>query len=110
MNCTLFKFLAKISFSCYLLHFIVITVTTATFHEHLEYTLFSQIQFFIGNFLISIFLATIMTVVIEMPFAKLERILMAKTISEPAHNSNQVILLESEDIKTLENEMIKLFL
>lgn len=72
MNCKFFRFVAKISFTAYLVHFIVILYTSATFFQAPEFSYRNNTQFFIGNFALSIVLAFQMSLFVELPFGKLQ--------------------------------------
>ena len=78
MSCLFFRFVAKISFCCYLIHYTILTIIMGTFYETPEYTSKSQLSVFIVAVFITLVFALFITLIVEMPFLKLENRLMSR--------------------------------
>jgi peptidoglycan/LPS O-acetylase OafA/YrhL len=76
MNNYCFGLIAKISYTGYLVHFAILDITENLFYEYTTLSTVDIVIFFIGNFALSVFFATLMTLLVEMPFANLENALL----------------------------------
>ncbi|KAM3134927.1 hypothetical protein pb186bvf_012927 [Paramecium bursaria] len=71
-----FRFMAKISFCGYLLHYIFIIVVIGLYYESPEFSEITLYQSFFGVTAITIIFGSLMTLFIEIPLSKLEKRLL----------------------------------
>lgn len=83
MDTKFFNFIAKISFCTYLLHLLVIQWLINGRSVDYYYTTMSMHVIFVFICLISLILGFILVLMVEVPFAKLTKILMDKTKGNP---------------------------
>ncbi|KAM3141981.1 hypothetical protein pb186bvf_005854 [Paramecium bursaria] len=91
MNCLFFRFVAKISFCCYLIHYTILTIIMATFYVTPEYTFKSQLSVFIVAGCMTLALALLITLIVEMPFLKLENRLMSRYKNQKSGHEQQLL-------------------
>ena len=72
MNCSFFKVMAKISFTGYLIHYIIEVVTLSNSYQTPNFDTSAIIYAFVGNMGLTIISAILMSLMVEMPFGKLE--------------------------------------
>jgi peptidoglycan/LPS O-acetylase OafA/YrhL len=92
MDTSFFNFIAKISFCTYLLHLIIMEawVTGRTYNHY--YEIVPQFADYAGILTLSLFCGLIMTLLIEAPFAKLQKLLvnnLKKAISGQNEDKSQ---------------------
>lgn len=86
--------ISRLSYSIYLLHFPVIIVMTASLKVSLYFTELNAFHAFIGNYVITVFVAIIATLAFESPIVVIEKIIFApkkksETITGDAHKEVQ---------------------
>jgi len=72
-----FKFLAKVSFTGYLLHYTFLVITMSAFYQTPSFNFANTFTYFVGDSGLTIIFAVLLTLIVEMPFGKLEQRLMA---------------------------------
>lgn len=72
MNNNLFKFVAKISFGCYLIHYMILLILTSSFYVTPTYLTIEVIYLFVGCSVITIVCGIFLTLLVEMPFGTLQ--------------------------------------
>jgi peptidoglycan/LPS O-acetylase OafA/YrhL len=68
MNSKFVKFAAKISFSCYLIHYMVLLYLNHTFFVTPTYLIREVTYLFVGCLVITMIAGTFLTMLVEMPF------------------------------------------
>jgi peptidoglycan/LPS O-acetylase OafA/YrhL len=76
MDTEFFNFVAKVSFWTYLIHYMVVLQITYRQKIDFYYSVGDIVPIYIPTAIISIFLGFIGTIVVEMPFGKMEKMLM----------------------------------
>lgn len=69
----LLHFIARISFCTYLIHLMVIYQFTYTRNYDVYYTIVDTFVIYLGLLVVSLFFGFLMTVFVELPFAKLQK-------------------------------------
>lgn len=97
-----FNVISKISFWTYLFHFMVVEFVTFGEKVDFYYTPETVVPLYISIALISMFFAFFGTILVEVPFAKLEKmlfsVLMKKKDRTPAENSESVLANAKESL------------
>ena len=88
MDTKLFNFIAKISFCTYLIHLTVMYDFMGNRSADFYYEIIPVYNLFAAHTVLSMFLGFIMTVIIEIPFAKLQKLLMS-SLMKSKNNSNK---------------------
>ncbi|CAD8048697.1 unnamed protein product [Paramecium primaurelia] len=91
MNNSFFKFAAKISFACYLIHYMVLLILNYTFYITPTYLTLDVIQLFVGCIVITMIAGIFLTLLVEMPFGTLQ-VKIIDSITKP--KKKQQTLLE----------------
>ncbi|CAK67580.1 unnamed protein product (macronuclear) [Paramecium tetraurelia] len=72
MNNTLFKFMAKISFTMYLVHLMIILILTETFYETPSFAQLDLLTCFVCAVVLSIVFGLFLSLMVELPFGNLD--------------------------------------
>ena len=72
----IFHFIAKVSFCTYLVHLMIIYQLMLTRNYNFYYTTNGIFVLYLGILMVSLFFGTIVTVIVELPFGKLQKELM----------------------------------
>ncbi|CAK82315.1 unnamed protein product (macronuclear) [Paramecium tetraurelia] len=91
MNNSIFKFTAKISFACYLIHYMVLLILNYTFYITPTYITQDVIQLFVGCTVITMVAGVFLTLLVEMPFGTLQ-VKIIDSITKPRKQKQQVLL------------------
>lgn len=82
MDTKFFNFIAKISFWTYLIHYMVVLQITFRQKVDFYYSVGDIIPLYIPTAAISVFLGLIGTLIVEIPFAKMEKMLLNKLMGK----------------------------
>ncbi len=88
MDTKLFNFIAKISFWTYLIHYMVVLQITYRQKTDFYYSVGDVIPLYIPTAAISLFLGFIGTLIVEIPFAKMEKMLLNKLMGKKDMTKN----------------------
>lgn len=78
LDSSLFDFLAKISFCGYLVHYIVLSQVLAVEKTDTYYDIPERFVYHLGILVMTCFFATLMLFIVEIPFASLQKRVMAQ--------------------------------
>ena len=90
MDTKLFNFIAKVSFCTYLVHAIIIVQMVAKISVDLYYSFLNEYDLFAAHAVLSIFFGFVLCLVVEIPFSKLQKILMAKLMKKSGTKKEKV--------------------
>lgn len=83
MDTKLFNFVAKVSFCTYLVHLTLILIFLGSRSVDFYYDTLSIYNLFAAHAVQSIFCGFLLTMLVEVPFAKLQKILMRELLKSP---------------------------
>lgn len=88
MDTKFFNFIAKISFWTYLIHYMVVLQITYRQKIDFYYSVGDIIPLYIPTAAISVFLGLVGTLIVEIPFAKMEKMLLNKLMGKKDISKN----------------------
>lgn len=100
LDTSLFNIIAKLSFCCYLVHYMVISQYLANTTIDTYYKISDRFVIDLGILVLTFFFAALMVVIIEVPFAALQKSLMDKLKAKPKKAPRiEESLIESEKLE-----------
>lgn len=74
----IFYFIARISFCTYLVHLLIVYQFLFTRNYNTYYNIIDTFTFYLGLLIVSLFFGFLLTIFVELPFAKLQKEVMNK--------------------------------